>query len=745
MLTLTGPGGCGKTRLAIEVASQLQADYPDGLWWVELAPLNDPDLAPRALVQALGLQEVPNTHPLELLINFLKTRRTLLLLDNCEHLITACARLARALLPACPSLRILATSREPLGIAGETTWLVPSLSLPESAQSPADVIQYDAVHLFVERAAAILPEFALTGANAAAVTQICRRLDGMPLAIELAAARVNVLTVEQIATRLDDRFELLTSTNRTALIPRHQTLRAAIDWSYDLLPSGERTLLHRLSVFAGGFTLEAAEAVGAKDGSARQAVLKLLSGLVDKSLVVAETLVQGEARYHLLETIRQYAEEKLFASGEVKQTRGLHMAFYLALAEVAEPHLRRTEQLHWLNRLEVEHDNLRVALAWSLDHAEQAESALRLAGALVDFWGLHSYYVEGAEWGLKALKHGKDAPPAVKAKALMSAAWLLFWSGEIDRPLAMYEETAALYRALDDQGHLAAVLAWIGQIEIRRSNLDAAATFFEQALPIARAAGDQQVLENTLKGLGNLASRRGDHEAATRYWEECLAIERRLGDRQYLCSALGNLSITAIQKGDYRRAAQLCAEELTIRQEYGERLGYRYGLSNLATVAAAVGHTVLAVQLFGAAEARNRAVGVQWHPADQAEADQELIPLQVKLGQAAFEQAWTEGLAMSLEQAVELALGFAADLIEEGGFDQQRAPSFHSPLLDEALNKREVEILRLIAEGLTNQEIAGRLVLAISTVKWYINNLFGKLDVRNRTQAVARARELGLL
>ncbi len=344
LLTLTGAGGCGKTRLALRVATDIAENFVDGVWWVDLASLSDPALVPQSVALVLGLPEVPNQALIETLSNFLKPKDVLLILDNCEHLRAACAELTESLLVVAPGLQILATSREPLGTAGEMSWLVPSMSMPdlesallEGIDSPSALLEYDALHLFVERAAAVSPTFRVKDENARAIMQVCQRLDGMPLAIELAATRARVLTVEQILARLDDRFALLTAGNRTAVIPRHQTLRAAIDWSYNLLSETQQVLLCRLAVFAGGFTLEAAEAVCSGDGLEQQRILDLLTELVDKSMVVAQTAGRTEARYRMLETIREYASEKLSESGDAERTRDHHLDFILKMAEDAQP------------------------------------------------------------------------------------------------------------------------------------------------------------------------------------------------------------------------------------------------------------------------------------------------------------------------------------------------------------------------------------------------------------------------
>src|SRR5579884_1061615 len=407
LLTLTGSGGCGKTRLAAQVGADLLADFADGVWLVELAAIADPALVPQTVASTLGIREEPGQRLLETLQQHLKPKSLLLLLDNCEHLSAACAQLAETLLQACPNLRILASSREALGIAGELAYRVPSLSLPELPRLPSAeaalvpaLARCEATRLFVERAALSYPGFALTEQNAPAVAQVCVRLDGIPLAIELAAARIKVLSADQIAARLDDRFRLLTGGSRTAL-PRQQTLRALIDWSYDLLSEAERTLLRRLSVFAGGWTLEAAEAVCSADA------LHLLTSLVDKSLAVYEEQA-GEARYRLLETVREYARDRLLESGEMEEVRERHFAFFLRMAEEIEPKLTGLEQAAWLDRLEGEYDNLRAASGWALSAAEGAQAGLRLAGALWRFWEIRGHIDEGRG----RLKNALDRPDA---------------------------------------------------------------------------------------------------------------------------------------------------------------------------------------------------------------------------------------------------------------------------------------------------------------------------------------------
>src|SRR5829696_434443 len=416
LLTLTGPGGSGKTRLALAVASEVVEGYEDGAWLVELAPLSDPELVPEAVASVLGVREATGSPLLETLAEHLVSKSMLLVLDNCEHLIDASASLAEVLLRRCPNLSILATSREGLGITGEATFAVPPLSLPDPRRLPDPEMlpRYEATRLFVERVRAVKQDFSLTEGNAVAVAQVCYRLDGIPLAIELAAARARVLSVEQISSRLDDSFRLLTGGR--AVLARHRTLTATMDWSHELLSTEEKALFRGLSVFAGGWTLEAAEAVCNGEGLEREDLLDLLASLVDRSLVLVSER-DGEVRYRLLEVVRQYAAEKLEVAGEAGPLGERHAKYYLALAEDAEPELRGARYGAWLGRLEAEHGNLRAALRWFL-YRDEAELALRLAGALGEFWYLSGQVSEGRQWLEEALAGREAASEAVQAKAL---------------------------------------------------------------------------------------------------------------------------------------------------------------------------------------------------------------------------------------------------------------------------------------------------------------------------------------
>ncbi|MBK6792896.1 MAG: AAA family ATPase [Anaerolineales bacterium] len=476
LVTLTGSGGIGKTRLSIQVASELLADYPIGVWLVELAPLTDPALVPQSVCAALGVKPEGDTSPLDALINYMHEKKILLVVDNCEHLIDACAQLCDSLLHACPELRIIASSREALGIEGENAYRVPSLSLPNPKSGLHVIEESEAVKLFMERATTNLPEFEMTEVNAPAIAQICQRLDGIALAIELAASRVKMLKVEQIATRLDDAFRLLTGGSRTAL-PRQQTLRALIDWSYNLLPDEERAFLRKLSVFMGGWTLEAAEAIcGNADA------LELLTHLVDKSLVSVDLEHGDEPRYYLLETVRQYAREKLVESENMIQLRDVHLVYFLKLAERIAPELYHRKMPYWLDYLEVEYANLHAALEWA--QARDVDAGLCLSNALYLFWAERGdFRKEGIEWFEIFLK-------ASSIKRNKNRAWALlhFYGLSIIQPGSpsvevskCLEESLLLAREIGDHGCLTRVLCVQGTNEILDGNYDTAQILLEQS------------------------------------------------------------------------------------------------------------------------------------------------------------------------------------------------------------------------------------------------------------------------
>ncbi|MGH3146816.1 MAG: ATP-binding protein, partial [Rubrobacter sp.] len=513
LLTLTGPGGSGKTRLALETAAGLAGDFRDGVFWVELSAISDPGLITASVARVLGVRGGTGLSPEEALLNHLEDKQTLLVLDNCEHLVGACAGFADALLRSCQGLKILATSREAFRIPGERAWIVPSLSLPDpqSKPKPKEAARFEAVSLFVQRVAAVVPNFTLTEENTAAVVRICERLDGIPLAIELAAARVRVLSPSQIASRLDDRFLLLTGGSRVA-VPRQRTLRAAMDWSHELLSGRERALFRRLSAFTGGFSLEAAEAVCSADDIDRDEILGLLFRLVDKSLVlVVRGEERDEARYLMPETVLRYASEKLGEAGEEDRVRSRHADFFLRRAEEAEPGLVGAEQGTWLGRLDTDHANLRTAMGWYAARGEP-EAIFRLAGALWWFWFMRGHYGEGREWLEGALAKGGDTPSKYRAKALTAAGDLAFLQSEYGRATERLEEGLALYRTLGDERGIASAVQLLGSIAREQGHYEQAETFHGESLALWRGLEDDWGVAQSLNYLGFVAWLRGDYD-----------------------------------------------------------------------------------------------------------------------------------------------------------------------------------------------------------------------------------------
>ena len=711
LLTFTGSGGTGKTRLSLQLAAELLPKFPDGAWLVELAPVTDPDLVMPTIAAVLGARQQPGRTLFDALSDFLRGKQLLLILDNCEHLITACADVAEGLLRQCSRLKLLASSREALGIAGETTYPVPSLSLPAAGPPDAAALAgSEAVRLFVDRARAALPGFALTDENTAAITTICRRLDGIPLAIELAAVRVRLLSVEQIAARLDDRFRLLTGGSRNAL-PRQQTLRALIDWSYALLAEPERALLQQLTVFAGGWTLEAAEAVCGHELD----VLELLTQLFNKSLIVVERAGTPETRYGLLETIRQYAREKLLdAAGSAPALwRERHLRYFLAYAEQGEPELLGPRMLGWLNRYEQEHDNFRAALEWALETDPLA--AVELASALGFFWSRRGYVSEGLGWlettrarveaarlagqgmvaavserqyqlararalgerarlDLGMVTNGPAARAAAEESARLARQWgsleilrpalgalaltAAFWGGPAQARAAA-EEALALSRETGDAWAIFARSALLATDFMFTHDLDEARRLVAEQMPLARRLNNRWILALVVSAAARLAMVDGHLDAAIDLFLESARLLDEVGDSQGALGSRSEVAHMLRRHGRPDEALALYGETLRSWQRIGHRGSVAHQLENLAFLALAGAQTARAARLLGQAEALRAASNSLMMAPEHAEYDQALTALRAQLSQPELDLAWAEGRAMAMDESITYALGDA--------------------------------------------------------------------------------------
>ena len=661
LLTLTGTGGVGKTRLALEAARAVLAEglfLPADVAFVALAPLEDPTLVVPSMARSLGLREAEGQTLEEALRARLRGRRTLHVLDNFEHVLDAASEVAR-LLESCPGATILATSRAPLRVRGEQEYPVPPLRLPTSTLSPdvRSVLRSPAGGLFVERAKAASPSFEVTGENAADVAAICWRLAGLPLALELAAARVRFLDPVALLSRLD---RALSAGWARDLPERHRTMRSTLDWSHDLLSQEERVLFRRLSVFAGGFTLEAAEAVGAAGEAGPEDALTLLGELAEQSLVTAQPPADGAsgARYGMLEPVRQYAREKLEESGEARAIRGKHATYYLALAERAHPELQTARQVEWLGRLDREYGNLRAAMSWALSEGE-AEIATRLGWALWLFWWVRGHQAEGRRCMETLLE--RHAPADQRTVALAVAGTMAYTQGDFEACEKFFVEGVGLARRLDDTPRLAHQVQGLGLLALERSNPGEAAARFEEALGLYLAAGgNDQMVSFVRTQLGTVLLLRGDHDRAAEMMEEGLAVARRVGDRTSTYVALYNLAQVALARDDLASAASLLREGVTLSREMRDRANLAHFSEGLAVVTEGRGESERSARLFGVAEGLLEEVGApvyNYYLPDRALYDKTRTAVRSGLGEESFEEARNEGREMGFEQAVAYALG----------------------------------------------------------------------------------------
>jgi predicted ATPase/DNA-binding CsgD family transcriptional regulator len=803
LLTLTGPGGCGKTRLALKVAGEVASTsgYADGVWLVELAALSAEDQVAQAAATVLQVREQSQRPISDLLVDYLQPRTALLIFDNCEHLVASSARLCATLRQRCPGVSILTTSREPLGISGEMVWAVPPLSLsePRPWRSPANqheslavYQQSEAIQLFLARATAVSPMFTLTDQNGPWIADICRRLDGLPLAIELAAARVRTLSVQQIAHRLDGRFQLLTNRLRTAPA-RHQTLTATLDWSHALLSDVEQVVFRRLAVFANGCTLEAAEAVGSGDGVSVFEVVNVLSNLADKSLVVVEEeRDHGRWRYRLLETIRQYARQKLGTANEMDRVQARRLDYFVTWAEAVAAHLTGPDQSAWLAQFDAEYDNLRAALDWSYA-TDRVETGLRLARSCGQFWRLHSYFSEGRSRLAKLLAH-----PGAQQRTL-GRAWGLLWAANLaylqsdypaTRPLAeeglsicrelgpdgrsgvakaldllgelatevgeyevapvLLAEALAIYQELGDTRGRADMLMQLGWAAMRAGDYEQADTLLHESLPLFEELGEAGMLALVLAGLGELAVRQGRYDTAGELLEKSLAQRQELGDQWGMAVSLGSLGWVALRQRNFDQMRDRLAQSLAIRREIDDRSGMAWCLEKLgeavihqawvlpATHSRQLKHR--AARLFGAAAALRQPLNSVIDPVDQPEYDRSLKKLRRALGKTAFDVAWREGQQAPLPETIDLAL---RPVVADTAVSLPKAAAMKVKF--GGLTPRERETARWIAQGKTNREIAEIMIVSEKTIETYVTRSLNKLGFSSRVQIARWALENNLL
>ncbi len=764
MVTIAGSGGAGKTRLALAVAARASARFPDGVWWADLAGVGGADLLPGVVASALEVPQAPGEDPMAGIARQLKQTVTLLVLDNCEHLVEESAELADRLLRAGPGIRVLATSREVIGVTGERVFRINGLGLPGPGADPQ---ASEAVQLFAERAGQTVAGLSLDPAELGSVARLCQRLDGIPLAIELAAARVGTLSVDEITARLDENPDLLRHPSRSAPA-RHQTLQATLEWSYRLLVPQEQVLFHRLSAFQGTFSLLAAEETGGGGKIDRRDVVSLLGSLVDKSLVqVADR--GAEHRYRLLETVRQYGEAKLAASGELPGVFQAHAGFYLALAEQAEAGLEGPDQARWLDRLELEHDNLRAVLRRKLP--AEPEVGGELAGLLWPFWYRRGYYYEARSWLEQAAQLTGEMSPPARAAVLTGAGVLAFLQCDYDLATRRLSQVRALHEEADDQVGVAGALQRLGSIAREQARYDEAYRLHEESMAIWAGLDEPAGVAASLDYLGFVAWLEGDFARASAHCSQAVAFFDAAGRHQETASALINLGVAERYDGDSQHAIERLTRALTISREIGYTEGIAWALAELgalsggaegagmlreglrthvqlgdrwriASVLEAIAGTMAgpepgtAASLLSAAGELRQSLGTPVPPAERPAVAAARAAAERALEPVLFAKSWATGETMSLSDAVELAL--------------QRGDASPAPALASAdgpgagLTERELAVLRLISQGLTNREIGGRLFISPGTAGVHVSNILRKLGVTSRVQAAGIAREMGL-
>ncbi|HET6316236.1 MAG TPA: tetratricopeptide repeat protein [Chloroflexota bacterium] len=769
LLTLTGPAGTGKTRLALQAAVEMSPDVRDGAVLVNLAPISDARLVTSEIARALGIREERGGIALlDSLKLALREKQLLLVLDNFEQVTDAAPQIAD-LLAACPALKVLSTSRATLRLRWEHELAVPPLQVPDLSRLPAldQLARVPSTALFIARAQAVNPEFRLTSHNAAAVAELCVRLDGLPLAIELAAARVKLFSPASMLARLEQRFDLLRA-DTLDRPDRHQTLRAALDWSYQLLPPNEQRLLRVLSVFVGGCTLEAVAEV------AESPSIDGVASLIDKSLLRQAQPGDGETRCYMLETVRQYALEQLAHSGELDEVLARHAGYCLRLAETAEPALVGPDQVRWLEQLDREHDNLRAALRWWIERRD-AEMAARLGAALWRFWSIRGYPREGRVWIAEVLRAVEGTRDDLHAKVLSGAGRLAYDQGDYAAARALYQQSLDIRRELGDTRLVAHSLGHLGEVAHQTGDYGAAEALFVESLAMLRALEDSHGVAETLDKLGLTVRCLGDYPRATALYEEALAICRQLGDRAREALILNNVGRVAYYQADYQRARAFHQDSLAIRRQVGDRRGMATSLSDLGDVAqeqgafgearglraealrlwqqledpwglayvlesfagyaAAVDQPQAVVELVGAASVLRDSIHAPRSPGS-AERIQLLVNAAMRrMGRQAAAEAWATGQLLTNDEAVAVAQQLAE---ASSGPRDARSPA------QALLSPREREVVTLITRGLTNRQIADALVIGERTVHTHVANVMAKLELSSRTQIATWGVEQGL-
>ena len=787
LVTLTGPGGVGKTRLALQVATDLIEDFAD-VFFVPLSSILDPAHVPSAIARVLGLKEAETQTLPEQLKGYLQQRHLLLVLDNFEHVLPA-APLISEVLASCPALQVLVTSRAVLHLSGEHQFPVLPLPVPDLAHLPPldNLAQTPAVALCFQRMKSARPDCQLTEANAPVLAEICRHLDGLPLAIELAAARIKLLSPQALLSRMKYRLPLLTGGTQD-LPARQQTLRNTLEWSYSLLNADEQRLFRRMAVFAGGCTLEAIEAVCKGEGVSALEILDQVGSLLDKSLLYQRTKGGSEPRCMMLATIREYALERLRESREEDAISDAHAAYYLTCAERGDLALRGPEQDVWLRQLEAEHHNLRRALHRFVEHGE-AEGALRLSSALSWFWYLHGYLREGYRWLERVLAlPGASERTRYRAQALYSVGGLARFQGNFTLARSRLEESLALWRELGDRQGCAYALAKLGtvlklqgdlavahglleesvalfreggdkwglalalfalaEVVTSEGDLPSAYSWLQESLALWREVGDKWGLALALGGLGEVMRCQGDYEQAAKYYDESLALFRHLDNKWRIAYLLHNLGHVARAQGNYEEMAALFEESFVLFRELGHKAGVADCLAGLAAVAGVQGQQELAVQLFAASQGLFTALGVRLDPADRAEFDHNLAAVRTQLDEATYNAAWMQGQQMTWEQIIA-----APEEVKRKQNHRTNQPVSHpvfsqvppSASYPAGLTPREVEVLRLAAQGLSYAKIAERLIISARTVDAHLRSIYSKFGVTSRNEATRFAREHQLL